>query len=231
MDNVVLHPLTTPIPHNNKYRPGRRINPAVIIDKVIARLYCSLFQKIQEKTRGRARRTITTNKISTSKRIVVQDSGVVIVRLASAIRKKLKIKMAPACRVARAAPMLTRINQRIEVLLDAEHLIGHSYFMPLVYIEDESERQQALATLFKDKLVPLLQEYFFDDHQRIGWVFNDPRKQPEDRFIITDEALRDQLPTLQQLFSADIADQLMDRRYRLNETAFSRAEAYLGIVA
>ena len=129
------------------------------------------------------------------------------------------------------AQMLTKINQRIEVLLDAEHLIGHSYFMPLVYIKDESERQLALAALIKNKLVPLLQEYFFDDHQRIGWVLNDPRKQPEDRFIITDEALRDRLPTLQQLFSADIADQLMDRRYRLNETAFSRAEAYQGIVA
>ncbi|WP_198649919.1 AAA family ATPase [Zobellella maritima] len=129
------------------------------------------------------------------------------------------------------AQMLTRINQRIEVLLDAEHLIGHSYFMPLVYIKDESERQQALAALFKDKLVPLLQEYFFDDHQRIGWVLNDPAKHPDHRFIITDEALRDRLPSLQQLFAADIAEQLMDRRHRLNKAAFTNAEAYRGIVA
>ncbi|SCZ85048.1 AAA family ATPase [Nitrosomonas mobilis] len=136
--------------------------------------------------------------------------------------------------------MLTLINQRIEVMLDAEHLIGHSYFIPLISIEDETARQQALAELFKDKLLPLLQEYFFDDHQRIGWVLNDPAKEnTNDRFIITDktprntlknETLKDPLPNLQKLFPQDIADQLVDRRYQINELAFSRPEAYQGIV-
>lgn len=129
------------------------------------------------------------------------------------------------------ATMLTTINQRIEVLLDAEHLIGHSYFISLIHIENEIERRLALKELFKDKLLPLLQEYFFDDHQRIGWVLNDPSKQPQDRFIITDAALQGYLPALLELFPADIAEQLMDRRYRVNEAAFSRAEAYQGIVA
>jgi 5-methylcytosine-specific restriction protein B len=125
--------------------------------------------------------------------------------------------------------MLTVINQRIEALLDAEHLIGHSYFMPLLNMQ-EAEREQALADLFRDRILPLLQEYFFDDYQRIGWVLNDPAKQPDHRFIVTDEALRDRLPRLDKLFPVEVAEQLLDRRYRINERAFARAEAYRGIV-
>ncbi|WMC10666.1 AAA family ATPase [Oceanimonas pelagia] len=125
--------------------------------------------------------------------------------------------------------MLTVINQRIEALLDAEHLIGHSYFMPLLNMP-ETEREQALADMFRNRILPLLQEYFFDDYQRIGWVLNDPAKQPDHRFIVTDEALRDHLPKLDKLFPAEVAEQLLDRRYRINEKAFASAEAYQGIV-
>lgn len=125
--------------------------------------------------------------------------------------------------------MLTVINQRIEALLDAEHLIGHSYFMPLLNMP-ETEREQALADMFRNRILPLLQEYFFDDYQRIGWVLNDPAKQPDHRFIVTDEALRDRLPRLDKLFPAEVAEQLLDRRYRINEKAFASAEAYQGIV-
>lgn len=86
------------------------------------------------------------------------------------------------------------------MLLDAEHLIGHSYFLPLTAITDDAERQQALASLFQDKLLPLLQEYFFDDYQRIGWVLNAPAKPLVDRFILSGAALHETLPTVDQLF-------------------------------
>lgn len=59
--------------------------------------------------------------------------------------------------------VLETINQRIEILLDKDHQIGHSYFMS-VQTEDE------LKSAFKNKIIPLLQEYFFGDYGKIGLV-------------------------------------------------------------
>lgn len=55
------------------------------------------------------------------------------------------------------------INKRIEILLDKDHQIGHSYFLS-VATEDN------LKFAFKNKIIPLLQEYFFGDYGKIGLV-------------------------------------------------------------
>lgn len=55
------------------------------------------------------------------------------------------------------------INKRIEVLKDAEHQIGHSYFMR---VKDDAD----LRKVFQKKLIPLLQEYFYGDTERIRLV-------------------------------------------------------------
>lgn len=60
--------------------------------------------------------------------------------------------------------MLKTINNRIEKLIDKDHKIGHSYFMN-VEPEEESLRQ-----VFKDKVIPLLEEYFYGDFGKIGLV-------------------------------------------------------------
>lgn len=57
--------------------------------------------------------------------------------------------------------ILDRINQRIAYLKDREHQIGHSYF-----IGCDSEAK--LKCIFKDKIVPLLQEYFYGNVEYIG---------------------------------------------------------------
>jgi DNA polymerase III delta prime subunit len=59
--------------------------------------------------------------------------------------------------------LLTVINQRIELLVDRDHTIGHSYFI-------EVNNEQELADAFNDKVVPLLQEYFYGDFGKIGLV-------------------------------------------------------------
>jgi hypothetical protein len=61
------------------------------------------------------------------------------------------------------AKVLETINKRIEVLLDKDHQIGHSYFMSVESIDD-------LKSAFKNKIIPLLQEYFFGDYGKIGLV-------------------------------------------------------------
>ena len=59
--------------------------------------------------------------------------------------------------------MLTTINDRIEALYDREHTIGHAFFMKL---NDESTLQD-LAYIFKNNILPLLEEYFFEDWDKI----------------------------------------------------------------
>ena len=59
--------------------------------------------------------------------------------------------------------VLSTINNRIEILIDRDHTIGHSYFMNLKTTED-------LRLAFKDKILPLLQEYFYGDYGKIGLV-------------------------------------------------------------
>ncbi len=124
--------------------------------------------------------------------------------------------------------LIQRINQRIEALIDAEHTIGHAYFIPLKAIESQGEREAQLGVIFKEKIIPLLKEYFFDDYERIGWVLNDPVKAESDRFI--SQQTSEHLPALTTLFPAEIAEGLTDRRYRINAQAFTLAAAYQGIV-
>ena len=65
--------------------------------------------------------------------------------------------------------MLKTINERIEYLYDRDHTIGHAYFMSLKDGADISE----LALIFKNKILPLLQEYFYDDWEKIRLVLGD----------------------------------------------------------
>jgi 5-methylcytosine-specific restriction protein B len=59
--------------------------------------------------------------------------------------------------------LFNTINKRIEKLLDKDHQIGHSYFMSILSLDD-------LKFSFKNKIIPLLQEYFFGDYGKIGLV-------------------------------------------------------------
>lgn len=123
--------------------------------------------------------------------------------------------------------LLTIMNQRIEVLIDRDHTIGHAYFWPLKNLESDEAREAALGEIFKKQIIPLLQEYFFSDWERIGWVLNDPAKKPEHRFIQVDNLQ----PEVTELFHSSVTDQIMDRRYRINPEAFKSPEAYTGIIA
>ena len=123
--------------------------------------------------------------------------------------------------------LLTVMNQRIEVLLDREHTIGHAYFWSLKDLDSDKALEIELANIFENRIIPLLQEYFFSDWERIGWVLNDPAKKPEHRFI----QVGNLQPDVAELFHSSVTDQIMDRRYHINTEAFTMPEAYTGIVS
>jgi len=65
--------------------------------------------------------------------------------------------------------MLQTINDRIEFLLDKDHFIGHAYFM------GKNNKEEVLE-VFKNKIIPLLQEYFYNDFKKITWILGDHDK-------------------------------------------------------
>ncbi|RSK39973.1 McrB family protein [Mangrovimonas spongiae] len=59
--------------------------------------------------------------------------------------------------------VLKVINKRIELLIDRDHTIGHSYFVGV-------DTPEKLTNAFNNKIIPLLQEYFYGDYGKIGLV-------------------------------------------------------------
>ncbi len=120
--------------------------------------------------------------------------------------------------------LLEVMNKRIELLLDRDHLIGHSYFMALMDISNASIREEHLAEIFRNKVLPLLQEYFYDDWERISWVLNDTEKNKKDRFVVEESN------DVEGLFSAEVASQVLSRTFRINESAFYNSKSYIEII-
>jgi len=61
--------------------------------------------------------------------------------------------------------LLSRINERLEFLADRDRLIGHAYLTRVTSIAD-------LRVVFQRQIIPLLQEYFFDDWSRVELVLS-----------------------------------------------------------
>jgi len=120
--------------------------------------------------------------------------------------------------------MLERINQRIEVLYDRDHCIGHAYFTRLQDIQDEGFRFSELQEIFRKKVVPLLEEYFFEDWNKIILVLGDNQK--------NDRTLRflDEQPVDDDLFGLGVGeDDSFRARYKWNQAAFANPSAYTAI--
>ncbi len=80
---------------------------------------------------------------------------------------------------ATAKLILQKINARIRCLLDKDHQIGHSYFI-------DAKTDLDIFNALKDCVIPLLEEYFYNDAQKIRQIFNDS-KEYENNFYIEDE--------------------------------------------
>ena len=66
--------------------------------------------------------------------------------------------------------LLTVLNDRISYILDDDHQIGHSYFLKLLQSKDGQIYEKELTDVFKYEILPLLNEYFYDDWEKIKAV-------------------------------------------------------------
>ena len=113
--------------------------------------------------------------------------------------------------------MLLTINRRIAVLYDREHTIGHAYFVPL----RQNPSIDLLGEIFRNRILPLLQEYFYEDYEKIRMVLGDNQKsEDEPKFV---EVEKDDY---KNLFGKTEFDFEGIRTYRINEDAFCDPDAY-----
>ncbi|MCF8194605.1 MAG: AAA family ATPase [Polynucleobacter sp.] len=102
--------------------------------------------------------------------------------------------------------ILSVMNNRIEYLLDKDHLIGHSYFLKVKNWDD-------LCEVFRDNIIPLLQEYFYNDWDKIALVLGDTEsfgKTDDEKLIIKTKFQSE------KLFKRDYSGEDIDI-YQINE--------------
>lgn len=147
-----------------------------------------------------------------------------IARIDAALRRRFNfVEMLPESEMLKdilidgidIAKLLDTLNKRITVLLDREHTIGHSYFLQPLKADPSIDR---LATIFENEIIPLLQEYFYDDYEKIQLVLGDNQK-PDDstRFIVK------KTDALKLFGNVDID---FPEYYEINSAAFREVDAY-----
>jgi 5-methylcytosine-specific restriction protein B len=124
--------------------------------------------------------------------------------------------------------MLGAINQRIEALYDRDHCIGHAYFTSLNEVPDGPDRMAALSHIFRNRILPLLEEYFFEDWEKIRLVLADNQKGEIEQFIKESYTHDDDLG---RLFGNEhqLDSYSTKRRFQLQDSAFLNPAAYIGI--
>lgn len=120
--------------------------------------------------------------------------------------------------------MLEVMNSRIKALIGRDYQLGHAYFLPLT---GENQTLERLALIFSQQIIPLLQEYFFDDWQRIGWVLNDHNKRLDLRFVVQDKD-----SSVETLFGKKIDVPVPQSNcWSINEKAFEQLESFASIIS
>jgi MoxR-like ATPase len=109
--------------------------------------------------------------------------------LDSALRRRFSFKEFPPrpdkLEYPKAKDLLIAINNRIRCLADKDHQIGHAYFWKA---SDDFD----LFVAMRDKVIPLLQEYFYDDIPKIRFVLNEDQENVN-YFYVKDQAASDAL--------------------------------------
>ena len=173
-------------------KPNSDSEPYVlIIDEInrgnISRIFGELITLIEESKRAGADEELSVTLPYSKQEFIVPNNVYIIGTMNSsdrsltgldiALRRRFTfIEMSPQPKLLEGVNiygidierLLTVINQRIEALLDRDHCIGHANFMSL----KKQPTLENLAHIFKQKIIPQLQEYFFDDWAKINLVLN-----------------------------------------------------------
>lgn len=119
--------------------------------------------------------------------------------------------------------MLKVINERIEHLYDREHTIGHAVFLEKMENDKIDIDINKLENIFKKNIIPLLQEYFYEDYEKIRIVLGDNAKDEDEQFISAVSIPED-------VFEGNIVDiDIPEKKYIMNYDNFKNIMAYKNI--
>jgi DNA polymerase III delta prime subunit len=102
------------------------------------------------------------------------------------------------------AGLLDALNERIEFLYGRDHTLGHSYFLGVGGLDD-------LKKIFLDRIIPMLQEYFYDDWEKVCLVLGCP---PQGYGSANPKPLIERQVLTAKMLFGDGAGHLEDRRFR-----------------
>ena len=120
--------------------------------------------------------------------------------------------------------MLKVINERIEYLYDREHTIGHAVFLEKGKDNRIDIDINKLENIFKKSIITLLQEYFYEDYEKIRIVLGDNAKDEDEQFIFA-ESIKPK-----DVFEGDIGDiDIPEKKYIIKYENFRNIMAYKNI--
>ncbi|ATZ65463.1 McrB family protein [Acinetobacter bereziniae] len=187
--NVI--PLLDQLTDQKAFSKNEKVKYVLIIDEInrgnISRIFGELITLIEESKRQGAQEQLSVTLPYSKYELTVPNNLYLIGTMNSsdrsltgldiALRRRFTfIEMPPQPNLLRDVSiegvdierLLAVINQRIEILIDRDHCLGHANFMNL----KEKPTLDNLSDIFKQKVIPQLQEYFFDDWAKINLVLN-----------------------------------------------------------
>ncbi|WP_080299117.1 AAA family ATPase [Vibrio cholerae] len=237
---------------------AQKQNFVLVIDEInrgnISKIFGELITLIEDSKRGGAEEAVSLTLPYSNKPFSVPDNLYIIgtmntadrslAMMDTALRRRFDfVEMMPNPSLLHGAvvkgihleTLLKTLNERIEILYDREHTLGHAFFMPVKALLDENKEEEAIAKLvsvFQNKVIPLLQEYFFEDWHKIRLVLGDNQRGERLQFI--GETTLDE-SKLNALFGAEHElDHYGDapKRYELKpftDEVWRQPETYIGI--
>ena len=247
MSHMKLSDLVRMVETNGGQGFRENVKPYVlIIDEInrgnISKIFGELITLIEETKRDRATETMEAVLPYSGETFSVPDNVYIlgtmntadrsIALMDTALRRRFEfVEMMPNAEVLdslgigtiavgeeelNVARMLDVINKRIEFLFDREHTIGHAFFTKLT--EDPSI--ETLAAIFEKNVIPLLQEYFYEDYEKIQLVLGDNSKPDEYKFIL------DRTIKVKDIFNGNPDVDLPEKSYQMQHDAFLKLESY-----
>lgn len=223
---------------NAASRPDERF--VFIIDEInrgnVARIFGELITLIEENKRSSALDALSTQLPYSKQRFVVPSNVWLLGTMNTADRSLTQLDTALRRRFAFMAinpdttllddvevagipikPLVDVINARLSALLDEDHQLGVSYFLPLI----NEPTFNRLRSIFIENILPQLSEYFYNDLEQVGLVLNDPVKPESQRFVIEKH--------VSAIFDGELPPGIPSTKFELNPLAIDDIEAFRAI--
>lgn len=133
--------------------------------------------------------------------------------------------------------LLEALNKRIEVLYDREHTLGHAFLFPAYNAAKSGQHElafDALKAAFKNKIIPLLEEYFYEEWNKIRLVLGDSLKEGDNESLqlieVNNESYTELFGTVHglELYEESKTTYQM-KPFESVDSIWDKAEAYIGI--